>query len=106
MNFHGRVVLCGQISQYNNTKLERGLRVFPHFLTRSVKLQGFILKDFKDYFSEASQALKNLFKENKLKYKEYLYYGIKQTPKALMGLFHGENLGKSIIKVYQETEKG
>lgn len=100
MNFYGRIVLCGQISQYNNTELEFGKRVFPHFLTRSVKLQGFILKDFKQNFEEASNELRDLYNKDKLQHKEHIYVGLENTPKAIIGLFNGENLGKSVVKVH------
>ncbi len=46
LNNHSRFVLCGQISQYNNTRISTGPALLPVFLTKSVMLQGFIVKQF------------------------------------------------------------
>lgn len=37
--------------------------------------------------------------EGKLKYAESIVEGFENTPKAFIGLFAGENLGKQLVKV-------
>jgi NADPH-dependent curcumin reductase CurA len=37
--------------------------------------------------------------EGKLKYAETMAEGFENTPRAFIGLFSGENLGKQIVKV-------
>lgn len=98
MNFHGRIVLCGQISQYNNAEIEFGPRHYSHFLTRSVKLQGFIVGDYKEHFSEARTNLLKWLNEDKIVQKEYFVHGLENAPKGLIGLFNGKNFGKTLIK--------
>ncbi|HSN09736.1 MAG TPA: NADP-dependent oxidoreductase [Hanamia sp.] len=52
INFHARIVLCGQISLYNAAEVPMGPRLQPMLLTRSVLMQGFIVGNFKDHFRE------------------------------------------------------
>ena len=70
LDFHARIALCGQISQYNNTKPSVGYSVLPHLLTRSVMLQGFIVSNYSDRFGEAIAHLTQWLKDGKLKYAE------------------------------------
>jgi NADPH-dependent curcumin reductase CurA len=53
LDFHARIALCGQISQYNNSKPYIGYSILPHLLTRSVLLQGFIVSNYSARFGEA-----------------------------------------------------
>ena len=98
LDFHARIALCGQISQYNNSKPSLGYSILPHLLTRSVMLQGFIVRNYTDRFSEAHSHLLNWFNEGKLKYTETIIEGFDKLPEAFLGLFNGKNQGKMLVK--------
>jgi NADPH-dependent curcumin reductase CurA len=98
LNFHSRIVLCGQISLYNSTEVPMGPRILPRLLTRSVLLQGFIVSNYSNRFGEAFQHLTQWVKEGKLKYKETIIHGFDKLPDAFLGLFRGENQGKMIVE--------
>ncbi|MFV8394054.1 NADP-dependent oxidoreductase [Flavobacterium sp. LB2P6] len=98
LNFHARIVLCGQISLYNNTEISMGPRIQPLLLTRSVLMQGFIINNFQKDFPEGIAQLSKWVNEGKLKFKETIIDGFDQLPAALLGLFKGENKGKMIVK--------
>ncbi|MFV8337324.1 NADP-dependent oxidoreductase [Flavobacterium sp. RSP29] len=98
LNFHARIVLCGQISLYNNTEISMGPRIQPLLLTRSVLMQGFIINNFQKDFPEGIAQLSKWVNEGKLKFKETIIDGFDQLPIALLGLFKGENKGKMIVK--------
>lgn len=102
LNFHARVALCGQIAHYNDTKIEKGPRILPYLLTRSVLLKGFIVSDYADRADEGIQQLGEWLKEGKIKYKETIYEGLENAPDAFLGLFRGDNLGKMLVKVADE----
>ena len=38
-------------------------------------------------------------KENKIKWKDTVYDGLENAPKAFIGLFKGENIGKTLVKI-------
>jgi NADPH:quinone reductase len=98
LNNHSRFVLCGQISQYNNTRISTGPAILPVFLTRSVKLQGFIVRNYSDQFEDAMNQLTKWVKEGKLKYRETIIHGFDKLPETFIALFSGKNQGKMLVK--------
>ena len=98
INFHARIALCGQISQYNSTETEIGPRIQTMLLTRSVLMQGFIVGNYQSRFPEGQGHLAQWVKEGKLKFTETIVHGFHQLPDALLGLFKGENTGKMIVE--------
>jgi NADPH:quinone reductase len=99
LDFHARIALCGQISQYNNAKPYIGFSILPHLLTRSVMLQGFIVSNYSNLFPEAILHLSEWLKEGKLKNTETIIEGFEKLPEAFLGLFNGTNKGKMMVKV-------
>jgi hypothetical protein len=98
INFHARIVLCGQIALYNSTEIPMGPRLQPMLLTRSVLMQGFIVSNYQSEFGEDIKHLVTWVKEGKIKYKETIVKGFDQLPAALLGLFEGDNIGKMIVE--------
>lgn len=98
LNFHSRIVLCGQISVYNNTEIPVGPAILPRLLTRSVMLQGFIVSNYSDRFGEGLAQLTKWVMDGKLNYKETIIHGFEKLPEAFMGLFSGKNQGKMLVE--------
>ncbi len=95
-----RIAVCGQISQYNAEDAPQGPRWLFNVVTKRLKVQGFIVSDFADKFSEALRDLTGWYKEGKLKFAEQVADGgIGAAPGAFLGLFRGENLGKQLVKI-------
>ena len=99
INKYARIPLCGQISLYNDTKIPMGPRLQPRLLTYSALMKGFIVHNYADRFGEGIRQLAEWLKDKKLKYAENVMEGLENAPKAFIGLFDGENLGKQIVKV-------
>ena len=99
--FHARIALCGQISQYNNTRIASGNMILPMLLTKSVRLQGFIVRDYGDRFGDATAQLGQWLGEGKLKYTETIIEGFAKLPEAFLGLFSGQNIGKMLVRTEQ-----
>ncbi len=98
LNFHSRVVVCGQISQYNNTRIQMVPDLLPKILGRSIKVQGFIVRDFGDRFEEVMAHLSKWVKEGSLSYRETIVHGFDKLPEAFLGLFSGMNQGKMLVE--------
>jgi NADPH-dependent curcumin reductase CurA len=97
---HGaRIVICGQISLYNLDKPDVGPRPQPALLVNSASMKGFIITEYAARFPEGVMQLTQWLAAGKLKYAETIVEGFENTPKAFIGLFSGENLGKQIVKV-------
>jgi NADPH-dependent curcumin reductase CurA len=99
LNQGARIVLCGQISIYNLAQPDLGLRPQPYLLVNSALMKGFIITSYASRFSEGIKQMAQWFSEGKLKYCESVVEGFENTPRAFIGLFHGENLGKQIVKI-------
>lgn len=97
MNVHGRIVLCGQIALYNMKQIPPGPRIQPFLLTRSLRMEGFIVSNYANEFPEGIEDLKAWMQEGKLKSTQTVVEGFSQLPKALIGLFSGKNTGKMIV---------
>jgi hypothetical protein len=97
---HGaRIVICGQISLYNLEEQDAGPRVQPYLLINSARMQGFIITDYAARWAEGIRQLGQWLAAGKLKYAENIVEGFENTPRAFLGLFSGENLGKQLVKV-------
>jgi NADPH-dependent curcumin reductase CurA len=99
INHGARIVICGQISIYNLDQADIGLRPQPYLLVNSALMRGFIITEFAPRFSEGVTQLAQWLSAGTLKYVESVAEGFANTPKAFIGLFSGENLGKQIVKV-------
>lgn len=99
INNHARIPLCGQISLYNEIQISTGPRIQPRLLTFSALMQGFLVHNYTDRFDEGIRQLADWLKEKKLTYAEHIVEGLENAPKAFIGLFAGENLGKQLVKV-------
>lgn len=99
INHGARIVVCGQISLYNQEKIDFGPRVGPQLITKSALMKGFTVGDYKDRRQEALQALARWYQEGKLTYRESVVNGLENAPQALISLFYGKNFGKQLVKV-------
>jgi len=94
-----RIVICGQISIYNLDKPDIGPRPQPYLLINSAFMKGFIITDYTSRFVEGVIQMAQWMAAGKLKYAESIVEGFENTPKAFIGLFSGDNLGKQLVKV-------
>ena len=99
LNFHARIAVCGIISEYNNTKTAFGPRIQRFLLHRSALMKAYIVRDYYERFNEGYEQLGKWVKEGKLKHRENIINGLENAPKAFVGLFHGENIGKQLVRV-------
>ncbi len=99
INRKGRIVNCGAISLYNETKRPTGPRHETTLIKKSVLMQGFTVRDFQEEFGEAVQQLATWLQEDKLTYTETIVEGFDEIPQAFIDLFDGKNKGKMIVKV-------
>jgi NADPH-dependent curcumin reductase CurA len=98
---HGaRVVLCGAISQYNNTAPGTGPSNYMALLVARATMTGFLVFDFADRYPEAIQQLSGWVSEGRLKSIEYTQRGdIESFPSVLLELFSGQNTGKLVLEL-------
>lgn len=99
MNLHGRFVLCGLISGYNDTDDSKSRLSIARALMQRIKIEGFIITDYVQRFQEAATKLVMWMAAGKIKHKETIIEGLENAPESLNILFDGGNIGKLLIKV-------
>lgn len=101
INLRARVVICGQISQYNGglDNPEMGPRFLHRILYTRATIQGILARDFTPRMPEMLAEMGPWVREGKIKFNETIMEGFEKLPGALNALFHGTNLGKMLVKV-------
>ncbi|MGO3183039.1 MAG: NADP-dependent oxidoreductase [Aequorivita sp.] len=99
MNKYGRVISCGAISLYNETKTPTGPRVETTLIKKSILMQGFTVRDYVKDFGPAQNQLAKWMDADKISYLETVVEGFENIPKAFIDLFDGKNKGKMIVLV-------
>jgi len=95
----GRIVACGSISRYNDTRPEPGPRNLAYVVTKRLRYQGFIVADHGDRFGEFVAEVGPWVRDGKLEYRETILEGLENVPTAFAGLFRGDNVGKMLVRV-------
>lgn len=100
LNRGARIVLCGQISSYNLEQPDIGPRNFRHLIVKSAMAKGLmVMLDYPHRFPEGRQQLQEWLEQEKIKPCETITHGLENMPKAFLGLFTGENLGKQLVEI-------
>ena len=99
MRMNGRIPVCGMIAQYNATELPPGPSNIINVIPMRIMIKGFIVSDWFNLMPEFIRDMSGWAKAGKLKWKETIVDGIENAPKAFIGLFHGDNTGKMLVRV-------
>jgi NADPH-dependent curcumin reductase CurA len=86
MRIHGRVAVCGVVSQQNFSK-PRGIYNWFNLITKRIKMQGFLQHDYLHLYPSFIEDMNE---------------GLDSAPAAFVGLFYGKNVGKQVIRVAHE----
>ncbi len=95
----GRIVLCGAISQYNDTELRPGPRNLLNLISRRGRMEGFIILDYLDRADQATTDLVSWVMGGQVKYEVDIVDGLDNAPTALDRLFSGANHGKVMVRL-------
>ena len=99
MNQSGRIALCGLISEYNAPTAADDHSLFMQVLTKSLRIQGFIVTDYWDHYPEFLEALSGWIRDGQVEWQETVVEGIEKAPDAFLGLFAGQNTGKMLVRL-------
>lgn len=99
LNRHGRVALCGAISNYNATSPPTGPRNLHLAVGKRLTLRGFIVRDHGHLMPDFTREVGTWLSEGRISYRETVVEGIENAPAAFIGLLRGENTGKMLVKL-------
>src|SRR5437868_9381933 len=99
INRKARIIICGAISQYNNTAPVQGPKNYLSLLVNRARMEGIVVFDYADRYHLAVAEMAEYLKDGRMKSREDVVYGLDTFPEALLKLFNGENFGKLVLQV-------
>ncbi len=102
INFKARIIICGAISQYNNTTPVKGPANYLSLLVNRARMEGIVVFDYADRYPVAVAEMAKWMKEGSFKTREDIVKGLENFPDALLMLFEGKNFGKLVLQVAEE----
>ncbi|MGQ2980145.1 MAG: NADP-dependent oxidoreductase [Polaromonas sp.] len=97
-----RIIICGAISQYNNTTPVKGPANYLSLLVNRARMEGIVVFDYADRYPLAIAEMAGYLKDGTMKSKEDVVDGLENFPETLLKLFNGENFGKLVLRVAKE----
>jgi NADPH-dependent curcumin reductase CurA len=95
----GRIIVCGLISQYNAPAYP--IKNISNVLFKRLTMRGFIVGDAgmgDKYAKEHQDRLQQWIKDGSFKALMHNTEGIENAAEGLVGIFHGNNMGKAVLK--------
>jgi len=95
-----RIVICGAVSQYNNTEAVRGPSNYLSLLVARASMTGMVVFDYAPRFAQAAAEIAGWMQEGRLISREHIVEGgVSAFPETLLKLFTGENTGKLVLSI-------
>jgi len=99
LRMNARIIICGAISQYNNTSRTKGPTNYLSLLVNRATMSGMVVFDYKNDYPMAINQISEWFSEGKLKSNESIFEGIDNFYEIFLKLFNGNKRGKLILKI-------
>ncbi len=97
-----RVVLCGLMAQYNTTEMPPGPN--PAWVIKArATVRGMVVYDHEDLREEMVREVSGWLREGRIQYLEDRTEGLENAPAAFSKLMQGNNVGKVIVVVGDES---
>ena len=95
----GRIVLCGGIAHYNDSRPAPGPSNYLALVMKRGRMEGFIVLDYLSRSAEAVTALAGWIRDGRLKDRIDVAEGLANAPAALLRVFEGRNQGKQLVRI-------
>lgn len=97
MNPHGRIIVCGLISDYNASALTPGPN-WMNMIRKRLTIKGYAMPDHWRRFPEISGKLAVHLREGNLQYRAHVIQGLESAIEGINLLFSGDNHGKLLVQ--------
>ncbi len=98
IRLRARIVICGAISQYNNTTPVQGPSNYLSLLVNRARMEGIVVFDNAANYGIAAREMAGWIREGQLSSpKVQVEHGIENFLPALLKLFSGQNFGKLVL---------
>jgi NADPH-dependent curcumin reductase CurA len=97
MNAFGRIAVCGLIAGYEGGDV--AIHNTRSLLVNRLTVRGFIVSEHLEFWPQALAELGKGVATGKIKYRESIAPGLAAAPEAFVGMLHGKNFGKQLVKL-------
>jgi NADPH-dependent curcumin reductase CurA len=97
MNQNGRIIICGQIAQYNDATPPPG----PNLMwcaVRRLHIHGIMGLDHSDQWQRFVDEMLPWVRDGKVRHIEDIVDGVENVPTAYLDLLAGRNRGKRLVR--------
>ncbi|QQS12691.1 MAG: NADP-dependent oxidoreductase [Rhodospirillales bacterium] len=95
----GRVVVCGQLSDYNAAGERHGTRRVYDFIGKRLRMEGLVVFDYAGRYGEALDAMTGWIRDGRLKFREHVVEGIEALPALFCAQMRGEIFGRPLARL-------
>jgi NADPH-dependent curcumin reductase CurA len=99
LNVHGRIAVCGMISQYNATEPSPAPRNLSQLVAKRLTVRGMLVRDHAHLKGDFFREVGGWLREGKLRYTETVFDGLRKAPDAFLAMLDGQNTGKMLVKL-------
>ena len=99
INRKARIIICGAISQYNNTTPVQGPKNYLSLLVNRARMEGIVVFDYTERFPLAVAEMSGYLRDGRMKSREDVVTGLQTFPESLLKLFSGQNFGKLVLQL-------
>ncbi len=99
MRLHGRIIVCGAISNYNDEAPSPGPRNMAMMIGKRLTMRGFLVFDWFERMADFLKEVTPLVAAGKLVTRETVVEGFDHAPQAFIDLLRGANVGKMVVKL-------
>lgn len=99
INVHGKIAVCGMISQYNATEPTPAPRNLFQVVAKRFTMRGMLVMDHFGSQQRFIDDVAPLVREGKLHYSETVVDGLENAPQAFLDMLGGANTGKMLVRL-------
>jgi NADPH-dependent curcumin reductase CurA len=100
MKQRGRIVVCGQLADYNAAPDQRyGTRRVYEFIGRRLRMEGLVVFDFAAQYPKAHADMISWIDSGELKYREHVVDGLDALPELFCAQLRGEVIGRPLARL-------
>lgn len=104
LNEGARIPLCGVIAWYDTAQMPEGPNQLPALmrtmLVQRIKMQGFVILDeYERHYGPFLKDMARWMERGLISTREDIVDGLEAAPEAFVGLLHGRNFGKVVVRI-------
>jgi NADPH-dependent curcumin reductase CurA len=96
---HGRVAMCGAISEYDADEPPPGPRNLFLLVAKNLTIRGFRGSSHVDLMQDMFRDIGRWLRDGRIRYRETVVDGLENAPAALARLMRGDTSGKTVVRI-------